>query len=70
MTIEIKQLVIRAIVDGRHAQAPHSDAPRAVPVSGPVRPEPLRLAPAEDREALIAACVREVLRTLDRARQR
>lgn len=55
MPIEIKELVIRAVA----VETPADDAPR----SGPA------LADA-DREALIAECVREVLRILRRAEER
>jgi hypothetical protein len=56
MTIEIRQLVIRAVV-----QAPASQ----------VRPAPTRAAPpAPSQDEIVAACVREVLRRLGRARER
>jgi Family of unknown function (DUF5908) len=72
MTIEIKQLIIRAVADGRREQAGHSPGPLAAQSSGPARPEPepYRAAPGEDRDAIVAACVREVLRKLERSRER
>lgn len=58
MTVEIKQLIIRAVVESRH------DPVGAAEASTPGR------APPEDRQALVAACVREVLRQLERSRDR
>lgn len=63
MTIEIRQLVIRAVADARPDAAARPDAPPdAAPPPRP--PDP------HEREALIAACTREVLRALKRARER
>lgn len=62
MTIEIRQLVIRAVVDPREAPARRADD--AAPAPDP-RPQP-----ELDRDALVAACTREVLRALKRARER
>jgi hypothetical protein len=70
MTIEIRQLVIRAVV-----QAPPplpSALPSApsvfstTPISGAL-PSAELVAPSEE---LVRACVREVMRRLDRARER
>lgn len=71
MTIEIKQLIIRAVADGRREQG-HAPGPLAVDAPGLARPEPgtYRAAPGEDRDAIVAACVREVLRKLERSRER
>lgn len=70
MTIEIRELVIRAVVDARGAAPPPTDHPFAPPPApgAAAAPDPVR-AP-EDREALVARCVREVLRELRRARER
>jgi hypothetical protein len=70
MTIEIKQLVIRAIVEERRELAPRPAAPR-----NPVVLEQVGriAAPADaglDREALIAECTRQVMRELQRGRGR
>ena len=69
MTIEIRQLVIRAVVERRPDPPPPA-------VSAPVhawgRPAPAASSPdaVPQTDALVAACVREVLRKLDRARER
>lgn len=64
MTIEIRQLVIRAVVDPRSevARRPDDDAPAR-------SPDPREHSP-EARDALVAACTREVLRALKKARER
>lgn len=70
MTIEVRQLVIRAVV----SPAPASSV---VPLetSQPFSP-PEKRAPSTheasplQQDALVAACVREVLRKLQRAQQR
>jgi hypothetical protein len=69
MTIEIKQLIIRAVVEE------HRDLPLAA--GGPGRRTASaaadRAAPPEaavDREAVIAECTRQVLRELRRGRGR
>lgn len=71
MTIEIKQLIIRAVADGRR-EAPPAEGPVGAATSPPPRfaHEPVRAAPERDHEAIVAACVREVLRRLERARER
>lgn len=67
MTIEIRQLVIRAV-----AKAPRRDPgvstqpPSVLGQPGPVRPS---LGRAE-RRALVAECVRDVLRILERRGRR
>ena len=61
MTVEIKQLIVRAVVEAT------ADTRAAA-----ARPEPHvdpRLGPL-DRDALVAACVREVLREINRAKER
>lgn len=58
MTVEIKELVIRAVVEA--GPAPEQREPPA---------RQAELSPL-DREALVAECVREVLRTLERRRSR
>lgn len=68
MTIEIHQLIIRAVVhetkaaarasQGAHDTGPSPSAPRE------------RVLPDEERQSLIAACVREVVRRLERSRER
>lgn len=70
MTIEIRQMIIRAVVTSEPARG-HPTAAGPV-VSAP--PEPRSAAPvvAEqfDKQAIIDAAVREVLRQVDRARKR
>jgi len=70
MTIEIRQLIIRAVVDG-HATAvvPTPDTPAASfgPVARNSRPAPL--SPTE-RAAVAADCARDVAREMRRARER
>jgi hypothetical protein len=70
MTIEIKQLVIRAVADGRREHPLYPAGPRVAPAPVPSRTSPPPRTPEEDREALVAACVREVLRKLERSRER
>ncbi|HNC97613.1 MAG TPA: DUF5908 family protein [Myxococcota bacterium] len=67
MTIEIRQLVIRAVVQPTPAPLPERSAPvvrSAAPAADP------HLVPPLPTELLISTCVREVLRRLDRARER
>jgi hypothetical protein len=71
MTIEIKQLIIRAVVEER--REPAALDPGALPqrraASQPIR----RTASpdlAADREAVVAECARQVLRELRRGRGR
>ncbi len=61
MPIEIRELVIRAVVDGR----PAAPAP-GLPAPAPAQPA----TPAPDLDALVARCVRDVLRELRRSRER
>jgi hypothetical protein len=70
MTIEIHQLIIRAVVDEGAASAhaaPTTEAPPAALPAGTATGTP---GPQEDRQALLASCVREVMRRLERARER
>jgi hypothetical protein len=72
MTIEIKQLVIRAVVEPRRPAArpggaSDTPAPRVAP---PGRRDAPPAVIAEDRDALVARCVEQVLRVLSRSRQR
>jgi hypothetical protein len=70
MTIEIKQLIIRAVVEDRRERTPGAVAPRngAAPE---LTQRPLPAAAATvDREALIAECTRQVLRELRKGRGR
>ncbi|HLT34886.1 MAG TPA: DUF5908 family protein [Enhygromyxa sp.] len=63
MTIEIRQLIIRASAEARREPASPSPAsPSPVEVRSAAAPD--------QREAIVAACVREVLRELKRARER
>jgi len=63
MTIEIKQLIIRAVVEEKRERTP-----AATPEPGQ---RPLaKAATGVDREALIAACTRQVLRALRKERGR
>lgn len=62
MTIEIRQLVIRALADAQ--------APARAPAEPTPRHPPPAASTASERDALIAACVREVLRELRRASER
>ncbi len=57
MPIEIRELVIRAVVE-QGKQAPGSNPDPGVPRSD------------EEREALVQACVEQVLRVLRRERER
>jgi hypothetical protein len=69
MTIEIKQLIIRAVVDGRSERPAGTSGAR-----GRVGSEPVHHAVPPDiavnRETMIAECTRHVLRELQRGRGR
>lgn len=74
MTIEIKQLVIRAVVQpgpgqARGAQGPASGETLPGPVAVRAAPPPPDAA-ALDADALVAACTRQVLRELRKRRGR
>lgn len=64
MTIEIRQLVIRAVADAKQSpgKARGGDDDDDEPLAAP--------GPELRGEALIAACVREVMRELRRSRER
>jgi hypothetical protein len=66
MTIEIKQLIVRASAEPEPERA--SERERALDVPAPTAAP--GFLPREARAALIASCVREVLRELERTRQR
>jgi hypothetical protein len=70
MTIEIKQLIIRAVADARTDSAQRPAEPSLPPAAlngTAARPPVLS---RDDRAGLVASCVREVLRQLERSRQR
>lgn len=67
MTIEIRELVIRAVAEARPGD-PH--AVTATPTDSPAPAAPLAAADPLDREAMVARVVREVLRELKRSRDR
>lgn len=72
MTIEIRQLVIRAVAEPRSAVAGSVRHPgeKAVTVK-PVTTGGIAIPPtSQERRALVAACVREVLRELRKTRER
>lgn len=73
MTVEIKQLIVRARVDATPPAAAKPAAPSggspATPATSPsagLQGEQLE----REREAIVAACVREVMRRLERKRER
>lgn len=67
MTIEIRELVIRAVAEARPGD-PHAVA--ATPEGSPAPAAPLAAADPLDRDALVARVVREVLRELKKSRDR
>ncbi|MBK7826416.1 DUF5908 family protein [Nannocystis sp.] len=70
MTIEIRQLVIRAVAEARPAAAQaRVSLPASTTGPEPAQP-PAAATPAADHESLVAACVREVLRELRRSSER
>lgn len=70
MTIEIRQLIIRAVVDARREaeQRGESQAPPPAPQRSvaPLEASTVRI----DQEALRSACARELRRELRKARER
>ncbi len=60
MPVEIKELVVRAVVqaEGQGAPAPAADQMARVALS------------EDEKEAMLEACVKEVLRTLRRSKER
>lgn len=67
MTIEIKQLILRAVVEERRDR-PHAAGGAASRGAVADRAVPPEL--AVDRDAVIAECTRQVLRELQRGRRR
>lgn len=77
MAIEIRQLVIRAVVDdGGRSSAATATNSQSRASAGPAGPAPTTPSQtsielgADERQAIVTACVREVLRKLERARER
>ena len=68
MTLEIKQLILRAVVEQRHEQASGATSSRSSASEPAHRAAPPDL--AVDRGAVIAECTRQVLRELRRGRGR
>ncbi|NVB43284.1 hypothetical protein G6O69_36000 [Pseudenhygromyxa sp. WMMC2535] len=60
MTVEIRQLIIRAVAEPASERREAQDT---------APPPPARVA-AVDRDAIVTECVRKVLRTLARRRER
>jgi hypothetical protein len=72
MAIEIRQLIIRAVVEERRERPAGTTGPRS-PRSRAAAEPAVRATPPDtgtDREALIAECTRQVLRELRRGRGR
>jgi hypothetical protein len=75
MAIEIRQLVIRAVVDEGRSSMARPDVGPPSPATGSTMREHSNMAStpelgADERQAIVNACVREVLRKLERARER
>lgn len=74
MTVEIKQLIIRARVDATPSAARAEPARMATPqLAAPATSMSPGLSSEQlerEREAIVAACVREVMRRLERKRER
>jgi hypothetical protein len=68
MAIEIRQLIVRAVVESRPAAAIPAPT-RSTAAAAVGGPSPAAVA-GPDRDALIAACVQEVLRELRKGRER
>ncbi len=71
MTIEIRQLIIRASADASaelRGDLPGTSA--STSGSEPRYAEAIAAALADERDALVAACVRQVLRELRKTRER
>jgi hypothetical protein len=70
VTIEIKQLVIRAVVDARRETDPRAE-PQARPATQPRNSAQVEAGAVKiDQEALRSACARELRRELRKARER
>lgn len=71
MTIEIRELIIRAAVEARPAAAQRPvNTTSGTPAPEPARPGPPATLGPDVRDALVARCVREVLRELKRSQGR
>jgi Family of unknown function (DUF5908) len=71
VTIEIKQLVIRAVVESRgEQQEVHSSESRTASPQAAARNTREPGISSQDRAAIVTACMREILRKLERSRQR
>lgn len=72
MTIEIRQMVIRAVVERGRDRDTEEGFDESRPRGAAYEPAPpdVQPAPSVSPSALVSACVREVLRELDRARNR
>ena len=73
MTIEIRQLLIRAVVDGHTREAHDNRSERVASAAAPaprVEPGPRPGLSADERQRIVGACVREVLRRLERVGER
>lgn len=73
MTIEVRQLVVRVVVE--EAALPHAVEGAGEGVQRARDPQlppgrDRRSMPAAERRALVATCVREVLRALERSQRR
>ncbi len=64
MTVEIKELVIRAVVE------PGADAKNAASEAELARRSPGGGERLPEQSAIVAACVREVMRRLEKSRER
>lgn len=71
MTIEIRQLIVRAVVEsGQATPGPgRADPYQTATLAANAEPRPPTLTAAE-RRGIVADCVREVLRQIERERER
>jgi hypothetical protein len=71
MTIEIRQLIIRASVAARpEPERPATQSVTAATVDAPGSAESMPGTSISPRDPVVAVCVREVLRELKKARER
>jgi hypothetical protein len=71
VTIEIRQLVIRAVVDARREAEQHGEPHTPLPAQQQRNAAPLDAGPVKiDQDALRSACAREFRRELRKARER
>jgi len=75
MPVEIKELVIRAVVEPRRSNADSGAATlRSQAIASPSLPATSATSPtmmsAGDRRAVVQACVKEVMRQLEKSRER